>query len=134
MRVSVYTDGSCIYNPGPGGWAFLVVQESCDKHVTQCGGEYKTTNNRMELQAVIEALLFIPEPNVDIYTDSLLVLRCATGAWKRKANLDLWAKFDSVAKHKDLRWTWVRGHCGNVLNEQVDRLARQKAVEYQSLY
>ena len=152
MRVSVYTDGSCLQNPGPGGWAFLWVHpDGVDtmaadgvgtmaadgakrKHITQCGGEYKTTNNRMELQAVIEALLFIPHEGIDIYTDSLWVMRCANGTWKRKANLDLWDKFDSIAKHKDLRWTWVRGHCGNIYNTQVDRLARQKAIEYQSLY
>ena len=131
----VYTDGSCLHNPGPGGWAFLVVP--CDEKGTvieKSGGEYKTTNNRMELQAVIEALIFISNEHVSIHTDSLWVLNCASGAWKRKANLDLWAQFDEAVREKQVTWTWVRGHSGHFYNERVDKLARQKAIKYQSLY
>lgn len=126
----VYTDGSCLRNPGPGGWAFAVV----DTYTLCSGGEYKTTNNRMELQAVIEALLFIPNEHVSIYTDSLWVINCASGAWKRKANLDLWAQFDEVVQKKQVTWNWVRGHSGESYNQRVDKLARQKAIKYQALY
>lgn len=126
----VYTDGSCLRNPGPGGWAFALV----DTDTLCSGGEYKTTNNRMELQAVIEALLFLPNQDLDIYTDSLLVLNCAQGLWKRKANLDLWSEFDRLSKNRTLTWNWVRGHNGDKYNELVDKMARKKALYYQSLY
>lgn len=126
----VYTDGSCLRNPGPGGWAFAVV----DTDTFCSGGEYKTTNNRMELQAVIEALIFLPDQGLDIYTDSLWVLNCAQGLWKRKANLDLWNEFDRLSKNRTLTWNWVRGHNGDKYNEAVDKLARKKALYYQSLY
>ena len=88
----------------------------------------------MELQAVIEALIFISNEHVSIHTDSLWVLNCASGAWKRKANLDLWAQFDEAVREKQVTWTWVRGHSGHFYNERVDKLARQKAIKYQSLY
>lgn len=126
---TIYTDGSCLRNPGPGGWAFLVVQEE-KVGVEFSGGEHQTTNNRMELQAVISALEFVKVDAVDIYTDSQLVLNCAQGTWKRKANLDMWAKFDAVLNGRQIRWHWVRGHNGDVYNERVDRLARTKALEY----
>lgn len=134
--VQVYTDGSCLRNPGPGGWAFLVLWPSTNKKTECSGGEPQTTNNRMELRAVIEALVFIESFNVTevtVHTDSLLVLNCAQGKWKRKANLDMWKEYDQVSCEKRVRWQWVRGHNGNVYNERVDKLARNKAVRYNDL-
>ena len=133
-QVQVYTDGSCLQNPGPGGWAFLVVlpQGVVEE---RSGGEFKTTNNRMELQAVIEALLFLPtHKKINIYIDSQLVLQCAQGFWNRKANLDLWALYDQAATGKHLTWHWVRGHSGHPFNGRVDKVARKKAIQYQTLY
>lgn len=133
--VVVYTDGSCLKNPGPGGWAFLVSSSTNDEFEERSGGEYRTTNNRMELQAVVEALLFLPTvEKMNIYTDSQLVLHCAQGTWQRRANLDLWAQYDLAARGKQLTWHWVRGHSGHPFNERVDKLARKKAIQYQTLY
>jgi ribonuclease HI len=131
QAVTVYTDGSCLGNPGPGGWSFLVLSDGGVEK--RSGGEVKTTNNRMELQAVIEALLFVPNNHIEVHTDSLLVLNCATNVWKRKANLDLWTQFDQASTGKQLMWKWVRGHAGDKYNEEADRLARQKAIKYQTL-
>jgi ribonuclease HI len=109
----------------------MVVDGDMEHEVS--GGEYTTTNNRMELLAVIEALRFIEASHVAIYTDSLWVLNCAKGSWKRKANLDMWKEFDQVACKKTIDWNWVRGHNGDTNNERVDKLARGKAVYYNSL-
>jgi len=132
--VQVYTDGSCFKNPGPGGWAFVVVH---DDHIDSfTGGELYTTNNRMELRAVIEALhvLKLCTGVIEVYTDSLWVLNCAQRLWKRNANLDMWSEYDSVASGKTLNWKWVRGHSGNKYNELVDKLARKKAEFYNNIY
>lgn len=128
--VEVYTDGSCI-NLGPGGWAFIMIIGDIEYHVSS--NNPKTTNNRMELQAVIEALSFVPDESspplsLKIYTDSKLVLHCAKGDWKRKANLDLWERYDIVSKGKIIEWVWVKGHDGNRYNELVDKLAREQAM------
>ena len=98
----IYTDGSCLMIPGAdnggrGGWAFTVLENG--EQWSCCGNESCTTNNRMELTAVIEALNFIQGNEYEIYTDSQLTMNCATGSWKRKANLDLWEKYDKVSKN-----------------------------------
>lgn len=132
----IYTDGSCLRNPGPGGWAYLVVWPERAMEREGSGGEALTTNNRMELRAVIEALVFIEShgsPCIHLYTDSLWVLNCAQGKWKRKANLDLWKEYDQVSCDKRVVYHWVRGHNGHVNNERVDKLARKKAVLYNDL-
>ena len=121
----IYTDGSCLENPGPGGWAFTVLENN--EQWTVVGGENHTTNNRMELQAVIEALDFIQGQEYEIYTDSLLTLNCATGLWKRKSNLDLWNLYDSKSKNKTLNWYWVKAHNEDEFNEYVDKLAKSEA-------
>lgn len=132
LGLKVYTDGSCLHHTGAGGWAFLVLNENGDK-VTHSGGTPYTTNNRMELTAVIEALHFVTSDSVEIYTDSKWVIECGTGRWKRKMNLDLWKEFDAVSENRQIKWFWVKGHSGNLLNEQVDKLAREKAVYYDTL-
>lgn len=123
----VYTDGSCLKNPnGPSGWAFAIIQD--DRIWAVQGEDPSSTNNRMELQAVIEALEFWNEPgDYKIYSDSQLVIKCAKGIWGRKSNLDLWAKYDIAANGKNVNWEWVKGHNGNEYNELVDGLARESA-------
>ena len=137
--IEVYTDGSCLKNSGgsPGGWAFIMIindinwSYSTEYHVS--GNNSNTTNNRMELQAVIEALSFVIEEVIDvrskyrIYTDSKLTLHCAKREWKRNANLDLWEIYDAVSKDKEIEWIWVKAHNGNNYNEMVDKLARDSA-------
>jgi len=127
----IYTDGSCLKNPGgPGGWACLLIEN--DDEWSLVGSEESTTNNRMELRAVIEALSLVGKNQntvCEIYTDSQWVLKCATGEWKRKANLDMWGEYDEAAQGLELKWNWVRGHSGNKYNEIVDKLAREEAKE-----
>lgn len=125
--MSIYTDGSCLKNPGgPGGWCFCIIDGT--KEYIVCGSENETTNNRMELTAVIEALkTIIPNKRYNIYTDSQLTLNCAVGKWKRKANIDLWNEFDKVNKDKILEWNWVKAHNGNKYNELVDKIAYNEA-------
>ena len=81
----------------------------------------------MELMAVIQALNSVPDAEYEIYTDSMLTLKCAQGLWKRKANLDLWSDYDKVSKGKKLHWYWVKGHSGDEFNELVDCAARAEA-------
>lgn len=81
----------------------------------------------MELKAVIEALLFIQNTEYELYTDSDLTLKCATGVWRRKANLDLWAEYDLAVQGHKIHWKWVRAHNGDKYNELVDDLAREEA-------
>ncbi len=134
--VSLYTDGSCKGNPGPGGWAFLLRHDAHEK--THTGGAAETTNNRMELQAVIEGLKALKTPcKVAIYTDSQYVcngMKTWIKGWQAKnwrtangkpvKNQDLWQDLlQAIATH-EVHWHWVRGHNGHVENERVDELAR----------
>jgi len=134
--VTIYTDGACSPNPGPGGWAALLKFNQQEKTLT--GGERKTTNNRMELTAAVEALNALKRPcRIDFYTDSEYLRRGITEwlpgwrrrGWRRKggslANVDLWQSLDQVLKDHEISWHWVRGHAGHPENERVDRLARQ---------
>ena len=122
----IYTDGSCLKNPGgPGGWACTILEDGEQWSVV--GSDPETTNNRMELKAVIEALLFIQNTEYELYTDSDLTLKCATGVWRRKANLDLWAEYDLAVQGHKIHWKWVRAHNGDKYNELVDDLAREEA-------
>jgi ribonuclease HI len=122
----IFTDGSCLKNPkGPGGWAFSLIENG--EQWTLSGGESSTTNNRMELMAVIEALDFAQGNEYIIHTDSELTMKCATGVYKRKANKDLWDEYDRALGSKKINWVWVKAHNGNPLNEYVDRLARKEA-------
>ena len=126
----IYTDGSCLMTPGTnnggrGGWAFTVIENG--QQWSCCGGESYTTNNRMELTAVIEALNMIQGNEYEIYTDGQLTMNGASGKWKRKANLDLWEKYDMNSKNVKIIWKWVKAHNGCVYNEFVDTLANSEA-------
>jgi ribonuclease HI len=134
-QVEIWTDGACKGNPGWGGWGALLRQGKHEK--TLCGGEPDTTNNRMELMAVIEALRALKRPcDVIVHTDSQYVQRGMSEwlvNWKRRGwrtadkkpvkNADLWQELDRLVGQHELRWTWVRGHAGDDGNERADELA-----------
>ena len=134
--VTIYTDGACSPNPGPGGWAALLRYQDVEKILT--GSEDQTTNNRMELTAAFEALKALKTPcRVEFFTDSEYLRRGITDwlpawqkrGWRRKtgalANIDLWQSLvAAMAEHK-IHWHWVKGHSRDALNQRVDRLARQ---------
>ena len=124
--IDIYTDGSCLGNPGPGGWAAIVVEDG-DKRILS-GSSPKTTNNRMELAAAIEGLDAIPKgAAVTVHSDSQYLVNTMTRNWKRRVNQDLWERLDSVVAGRDVRWKWVRGHAGHPLNEEADRIANGEA-------
>jgi ribonuclease HI len=122
----IYTDGSCLKNPGKGGWAFVIVKDNKIKFIGS-GADKNTTNNRMELFAIIKALEYNQKANINIYSDSKWAINCATKLWKRKANLDLWLKYDSVSSRNKINYIWVKAHNGNTYNELVDKLAYKEA-------
>lgn len=125
---TIYTDGSCLKNPdGPGGWGGIIIDADGDEfHIS--GNSPVTTNNRMEMTAVIETLRLVkPKKHYKIITDSMLVINCATGKWKRNANNDLWEEYDKVSKDKYISFEWVKGHNGNHYNEMVDKMALSEA-------
>jgi ribonuclease HI len=135
-NVTVYTDGACSGNPGPGGWGAILKFGRHEKELS--GGEPETTNNRMELRAALEALRALTEPcKVTLFTDSEYLKRGITEwlpGWKRRnwrrkggklANVDLWMKLDEEIARHEVHWRWVRGHAGHPLNERVDKLARK---------
>jgi ribonuclease HI len=128
--VVIYTDGACKGNPGSGGWAAIL---QCGGHTKEIsGGEAQTTNNRMEMMAVIQALKSLTRPcQVQLHTDSQLVVNTMTCNWKRKANLDLWSEIDHLATIHQIKWIWVRGHAGNPLNHRADQLAVAASRKFQ---
>jgi ribonuclease HI len=131
MNVEIFTDGACSGNPGPGGWAALLRYKGVEKELS--GGEMDTTNNRMEMMAVIEGLKALKKPStVDLYTDSQYVQKGVTEwmkGWKAKGwpdrikNQDLWLRIDAEIARHDVTFHWVRGHDGHEENERVDKLA-----------
>ena len=122
-EITIYTDGSCVPNPGFGGWGWIAVFPEIDIYCN--GNEKNTTNNVMELTAVIEALKAFPgKINFHIYSDSLYVINCAKNIWKRKKNIELWREYDTSSECKIIRFTWVKGHNGDYYNELVDKLAK----------
>ena len=123
MSLTIYTDGSCKPNPGKGGWGYIAIFPDCELHIN--GGCKYTTNNRMEMTAVIEAITeFYFIKNFDIYTDSQYVINCSKHKSKRKKNVDLWKKYDTCSLGKNITFHWVKGHAGNNYNELVDKLAK----------
>ena len=139
-KIVIYTDGACKGNPGPGGWgALLRAADGAEKEL--CGGEPETTNNRMEMMAVIEALSALKRPcHVILFVDSQYVLKGITEwlhGWKAKGwrtaarqpvkNVDLWQRLDALVHQSEHRieWQWVKGHAGDPGNERADALANR---------
>jgi cyclic pyranopterin phosphate synthase len=120
--IDIYTDGACSGNPGPGGWAAIVIH---DGHRLELKGrEEGTTNNRMELTAAIEGLSQTSiGSGVTVHTDSQYLINTMTKNWKRNVNHDLWEKLDALVSERDVKWTWVKGHAGHPENERADALA-----------
>ena len=144
MEITIYTDGACVGNPGPGGWAALIINEKRKKEIS--GGEKLTTNNRMELTAAIQALEYCNEKNekqlsflnIKIFTDSTYVKDGITiwvNKWnknnwktadkKNVKNVDLWKRLIEQTKNKQIEWCWVKGHSDNPMNDLVDNLAKK---------
>lgn len=140
--VTIYTDGACSGNPGPGGWGAILVHGGTRKELS--GGESETTNNRMELQAAIEALNALKRPcKVALYTDSVYVRDGITkwikgwqrNGWRTAAkkpvkNTELWQALQAALQPHDIDWHWVKGHAGHPENERADELARTGMAPY----
>ena len=137
--IKIYTDGSCLKNPGDGGWAAIINKDNEIKKIS--GSEKNTTNNRMELLAPINALKeMYPNEQIEIYTDSQYVKLGITewinswvaNNWKTSKkedvkNKDLWVELYNLNKSLDVKWNWVKAHAGNPINEKVDLLAKKAA-------
>ena len=121
--IYLYTDGASSGNPGPGGYGAVLICGSLRRELS--GGFALTTNNRMELLAVIRGLEAIrwKGAEVRVYSDSTYVVGTVTKNWKRKKNLDLWARFDELSRNFELSFHWIKGHAGHPENERCDRLA-----------
>ena len=140
-QVTIYTDGACKGNPGPGGWGAILMAGTHRKELH--GGERATTNNRMELMGAIAALEALTKPcRVDLHTDSQYVRKGITewiGGWKARGwrtaskspvkNEDLWRRLDSARDRHEVRWHWVKGHAGDPMNERADELANLGVAE-----
>lgn len=131
-KTEIYTDGSCIGNPGPGGWAAMILHNGETSKIS--GGEKDTTNNRMEMMAIIKALEFLHKKiktlnsaEIILYSDSNLLIQTLNLGWKRKANLDLWAEIDRLRAWLNIKWTWVKAHHTNKYNNMVDEMAFAQA-------
>tara|TARA_Y100000590_G_scaffold308479_1_gene348271 strand:- start:338 stop:784 length:447 start_codon:yes stop_codon:yes gene_type:complete len=144
MEIKIYTDGACVGNPGPGGWAAIIIQEG--NKIEIFGGEKLTTNNRMELTAAIKALEYCLEKEtkqlslkeVKIYTDSnylkdgitVWIKNWEKNNWKTAdkknvKNVDLWKKLKELTKISQIEWYWIKGHSQNPMNELADKLAKK---------
>jgi ribonuclease HI len=145
--VILFTDGACSGNPGPGGWGFILRHPATGKELEGSGGDPDTTNNRMELQAVIEGLSALKRPTVvEVVTDSKYVVQGATewlagwkrNGWKRKEdgrlkpikNPEHWQKLDQLLSQHTVRFRWIRGHAGHAENERCDELAVEAAQKF----
>ena len=126
--IQIHTDGSCLGKPGPGGWGAIIIYPDGDVKELS-GSNQDTTNNRMELKAVIEALNFLQSGSmIELFSDSLYVINTITKGWKKKANIELWNELDNVIqKHNNISWNWVKGHSGDFYNEKVNDIAQGKA-------
>ena len=140
-EVTVYTDGACSGNPGPGGWGAILIYKGVEKELS--GGEADTTNNRMELTAVIRALEILKEPcAVDVYTDSQYISRALTEGWLKKwkaagftkkgglKNADLWKELDALLGRHDVKFHWVKGHAENEYNNRCDKMAVREREKF----
>ena len=139
--VTIYTDGACSGNPGPGGWGAVLLFGEREKEI--CGGEPASTNNRMELMAAIQALEALTKPcKVELHTDSTYVMKGISEwihSWKARGwrtadkkpvkNEDLWRRLDDARLRHHVDWRWVKGHAGHEMNERADGLARKGLIE-----
>jgi len=137
--IKIYTDGSCLGNPGNGGWAAIIIEDEKKTYIK--GSKKDTTNNQMELLATIKALKKIPKgSNVQIFTDSKYVKSGITewihnwkkNGWKTASkqpvkNKDLWTELDLITSEFEIKWSWVKGHSTDKLNNEVDLIAREAA-------
>jgi ribonuclease HI len=142
--IDVFTDGACKGNPGAGGWGALLIYRERTREL--CGGEAHTTNNRMELTAVIRALEALNRKcHIRLHTDSKYVQQGITEwihAWKKRGwktadrkpvkNEDLWRRLDDLAREHDIEWRWVKGHAGHAGNEKADELANRGVEQARS--
>lgn len=140
--MEIHTDGACKGNPGPGGWGALLAYGG--REMELCGGEPLTTNNRMEMTAVIRALQALKRKcRVRIYTDSTYVQKGMTEwlqGWKQRGwktgdkkpvkNADLWQTLDALVQQHEVEWVWVKGHAGHAGNERADALANKGAAQF----
>ena len=139
--VAIYTDGACSGNPGPGGWGAILLYNGIEKEIS--GGEADTTNNRMELTAVIRALSLLKEPcAVTVTTDSQYISRAVNEGWLKKwkaagftkkgglKNAELWRELDKLLQKHNVKFVWVKGHADNEYNNRCDRLAVAEREKY----
>ena len=138
--IKIYTDGSCLENPGNGGWAAIIFIEN--EKIVISGNKKNTTNNQMELLAAIEALKKVPEGHeIQMFTDSKYVKQGITewikkwiqNNWKTSSkqkvkNMDLWEELNEISKKHKIKWNWIKAHAGNTFNEEVDQLAKKAAT------
>lgn len=143
-KITIYSDGACSGNPGPGGWGAVLISGAHRKELS--GGEAETTNNRMELLGAISALEALKrKSDVALYTDSAYVKNGITGwihGWKRNGwrtadkkpvkNVELWQRLDELCDRHNVDWHWVKGHAGHPENERADELARAGMAPYKS--
>jgi ribonuclease HI len=135
--IKIYTDGACSGNPGRGGWAAIILDGEKIEKIS--GSKDNTTNNRMELTAVISALKYVKDKDLEIYTDSKYTkdgIEKWISNWKKNGwktannqdvkNKDLWNELDQLNSEKNLRWNWVKGHANNQYNNMADELARSE--------
>lgn len=136
--IEIYTDGSCLNNPGFGGWAYILRFKEYEKE--NFGSESNTTNNRMELRAIIEALKALKEPcEISLFTDSNLMVQSINewlenwvkNGFKRKKNIDLWQEYLSLAKKHKIKAFWIKAHNNHKENERCDTLAKEAALKLQ---
>ena len=137
MKIVIYTDGSCIGNPGPGGWAGLLFIG--EREVVLKGGEADTTNNRMEMTAILKALQYLrknfkdeelQKMKISVHSDSNLIIQTFKQNWKRKKNTDIWEKLDKARAWLDIDWNWVKAHHTNEHNNRVDEIAQKEARKF----
>ncbi|MCC5829726.1 MAG: ribonuclease HI [Phycisphaeraceae bacterium] len=145
-RVELFTDGACKFNPGPGGWAYILKHPATGRAIERCGGEAETTNNRMEITALIEGLSALKKPShVVLYSDSAYVLNAIRewmvkwekNGWRKKPkskeqvkNVDLWQRLWELLRTHEVETHWVKGHAGHPENERCDQLASDQALRF----
>lgn len=142
-KITIYTDGACSGNPGPGGWGAILMYNDIKKEIS--GGENPTTNNKMELTAAIEALSILKMPcEVDLYSDSAYLINCFQNNWlkgwkaknwvnskrEKVKNIELWMKLDELNNTHKINWIKVKGHADNDFNNRCDELARMETAKF----